>query len=420
MINARKFFAIFMILIIFSQNHIVAYGKGNSNARLRYRVNFNFKYINDQFQPFINVETINFDTGERIQEEHEFEDKELTPLQNVGSIKEEGQLYMSSSGLKAYAIYRESGGYGGTIYEFNLSSLRLKKIKDVSKNKIILYPSLGIYSEEIQTPVVSGRFNTTKKYYAFEDNSLRFKEGTDDSLIRINNARGTCSPNCTVGDYILERNIGQKKGVTPKFLVSFGGKLTPIKRSDITYSHDNKMDTETILVGSGKVAYTRSITDTKEQSTLIWLKGDSKKTLIQGEGYINTVTTPSVSPNKHYMLVAKEIRGKGLSTESLVFYIFDIQNNMKLIQKFNAKYRLKLQDVEWHSDNLLKIKHSSSMPAQYPAYYYNILNGSSTISNNQNDWLIFSRYEEDDYYWDSFSYEGLSSLNEPLNSSKNS
>ncbi|MFC7680728.1 hypothetical protein [Paenibacillus sp. GCM10028914] len=388
--------ALLFIILISSQSV-----EANNTEKLRYRAEFLFANTKEGFQITVRTNVINFDTGESTKEEFVFNDKSLAPKVKMEDKKIDGKLFNTPYGLKAYADFYDAKT--STLYEFDFNSQKLRKVTE-TKDTIFLEPSLGIYSIRFKANGNSNEASQPLRYYRISDNKYLF-DGF--YLRRIHNMLKACSI-CTQGDYYIER--GDKP-----FKVGYNGTLTPIKITDWEVpriKQGEKYGTATIKFSKGSFILKHTSKDYKV-SSLVWVKNGKEKVLIpESKGYINTYNNFTVSPNKKYLVVQKEVLGDKRRTEQQMYYIFDIENDMKLVRKLSAHYRLS-SAIEWYTDDLMKIVYYSSLPDRTPPYYYSISKNVSTKSTHDTDGLFVVHSTKDYRYWDDFSYIGLTSLNDP-------
>lgn len=388
-----------------------------TGERLRYTVDFIYDYNNSNIAINVRVTTINFDDGSRATEDFDFYGIEINPTPISGSYRysESGLIAMSPTGLKAYGIYNRDRNTSTTLYEFDMSKHTLRKIKDSAKGHFITksHTPWGIFEE-----VNSSRSDYMTTYYSLSEGKPVFKASPNNSSIRrVHDGSFKASIKTEIGDLILSRyGEGELKNT---YLIEYGGKLTPIKinypttadsSSGIKYKYSRHIlsaDNSTV-----EIEYLPSDHIKDFKTKIILNKNNTRKVLYNGIGFVGSESLYSVSPKGTRLVVFIPQYEKALKIKELNVYIYDLQKQ-KLIRSFKAHYRLGLNDIQWFTEDLVKFKYSASQPSNYPAMYYHIPSGTSTKSENPNDWLLQSNYGDDSYYWDTFSYEGLKDLNNP-------
>lgn len=385
----------------------------SESERVRYEVRFDFTYTdNNKLQTKAEVMQTSFDTGETITHTYHFEDSSLNPEHRIEPRKKDGSIALTPAGLKAYALIHDYASKSSIIYELDLTTKQLTKIADIQGLSVRLYASLGLY-ETYANPPYSNELPNIKEHqlYSIPENKPILPEGNYSFIEPIPVQKLNCAPVCQSSDYIVEGKAAAAKGAATTYLLSYGGKMNPVTLHH-QFQYSDKTYSLALANQNGKLLLTHQhIGSERESSTLTWIKGNSKKVLLDVKGYINNFKTPSFSPSGRYMIVANEIRGKQLAYADSAFYVFDT-STMELVHKIKPQYKLYLLHLKWYNDRLIRLEYATSSPDSYPDFFYDIPTGTATVSRS------FYKHQEsfktNSPYWDNFNYNGLITLDLPV------
>ncbi|MRN55255.1 hypothetical protein [Paenibacillus monticola] len=376
-----------------------------ASERVRSEVEFAFSYPHSNLHIVVTVKQTSFDTGEIITNSYDFEDPSLNSKYILGERPMSGSSVLTPTGPKSYVDVVAK--LGSTLYEFDFNSKQLKKITDINnKFSVRVYGSLGIY-ETIHNELLAGYSSTDRhQLYSIQTNKAILPQGKYEIIERITPQKNAGSGPFETTDYLTVGKSLSDKGTDKYYLVSYGGKLTPIPTIYNKFNHDQSKKIYSLLMenGNGQLQMKDSIRSGQEFSTLTWIKGNTKKTLLEVPGYINEFSMPSFSPNNRYMIISSQVRGVHLAFVDATYYIFDL-NTMTVIQKIKPHYKLYQYKIDWFSDVLFQISYDTSNPGVFSPVFYHIPTQTSTASRELLDFMS---------YLDNFTYEGLLSLNSPI------
>lgn len=369
-----------------------SYAEDTNTEKSRYTAYWSLDYKNDNFSAHITTRKINFLTGKMEINSYDFADPSLKPISYTGAGQtESGYVISTPAGLKSYNVLRGSF-YGGIIYEFDFETNNLRKVVEVDgNNRLSIFAQAGIYS--IATPTAKDN-EFVYKFYSLLDNSYLFANKKN---------AGELTNYIGLSKLPVDGNLIIEKDNNKVYTISYGGKL-----NEVSYKRgSNYGEGYPYTLPKGKLYVLNTVKNKKAYTKIEWESNKKRKVIF--EDYGNTpFKAPFVSPSGKYMIVPQIQYGPKQRIAKQTIYIYDMQDNMKLVRKWDAHYRLQITKIKWYSDDLLEIFYYASNPSNYKPYYYSISQNTSTKSFDRMD-----SYELPYLYrWDNFSYENLTSLND--------
>jgi len=380
-----------------------------SSDRTRYEVIFDFtQYVNNNAHIDITVVQSDFDTGARTRVNYAFEDSSLNPKQKLnGNISEiHGVIDGSSSQLRAYASLPTEGiipGDGGEVlYRFDLTTGSLTKMAEYQEATwITILPQLQLYQ-------VHDYLNNEVHLHTYSLDTMKplFTKGAYSAIETVDQLKASCTSGCQHTDYIIS-TLNTDNERIQNYKVQSHGKLTPVQ---IKYEEVEKSGaTIRYLHGNGgKLKLEYYTTPNKQNAARVtWIKGSSKKVILNTKGRIFTYASPVFSPDGKSIAFATEILGEHMRKLDFTIYVYNTKD-MSLVSKIKPDYGLGVYRLIFDSNTLLRIKYETSRPGDYRDVYHDLLTGTAVTAGYD------SLTIRDADHYDNFKYDHLFSLELPV------